>query len=80
MMCENCPYSIGLGNDLGDLGFGCGLDYCPQECYMFDCTPEENALSHQIQNLDKMETELREEIAENLAVIRQERAEDDKSE
>lgn len=80
MMCENCPYSVGLGNNLGDLGFGCGLDYCPQECYMFDCLAEESRLSHHRQHLDQMETELREEIAENLAEIRQERAENDKSE
>lgn len=41
MVCENCPYKLNLGNDLGDLGFKCGLDYCIHECALFDCTVEE---------------------------------------
>lgn len=73
-MCENCPYRLNLGNDLGDLGFKCGLDYCPQECYLFDCTPEENALSHHRQHLDQMEKQLKEEVAENLEEIKESRS------
>ena len=56
MKCEKCPYRVNLGNSSGDLGFKCGLDYCPQECLMFDCTPEENARSHARQKEERNES------------------------
>lgn len=63
-MCENCAYKIKKGEYLSSMSFGCGNDYCIHECRMFDCLAEENEKSHQIQQLDELERQLREELAD----------------